>query len=197
MFKEPGAFFKEIRNKEVNLVIPVVILLIIGILMSIMTFQHIPHVRKQWEQTAADLVYNIEYRVMAEKVKAVLYPVWVILFWAFFTIAFAVLTSSLGGWGEFKGFFNCTAFVIYPYAALQLIKFILHIFPSLMFIYWILLPLLAIWTCYILVKIAMNAGELDTMHSVIAAGIPAFFFLLLWLSYEPLIHLIVIPPAQT
>ncbi len=192
MFRKPQEFFKEISRKELNLVTPVVVLLITGVLMGIMVHSQIPKMREQWKKTGTDLVYNIEYRVRAKKVEGFLYPIWLFVWWFLFTVAFATLTSSLGGWGDYKGFFNCTSFLIYPFALLQLLKFVLLMVPPLMFIYWLLLTGLSLWCVYALVQIAMGAGELDVLNAIVAAVVPAFFFLLLYLAYSPIVSMIVI-----
>lgn len=192
MFREPGKFFRDVSRQEMDLAIPIIILFLTGIIMGILVYSNIPQLEKQWRQQGTDLVYNIEYRIRAKKAEAFLFPIFLILFWFLFSIAFAIITSSLGGWGEFKGFFNCTSFLIYPYAVLQVLKLILCVVKPLMFIYWILLAAVIIWTCYILIKIAMGAGQLDVLNAVIAALVPAFFFMLFYLSYAPIIDLLVV-----
>jgi hypothetical protein len=195
MIKKPEEFFRDVHRREVNLLIPVIVLMVTGIIMAVMTFYQLPKLEEAWRQTGVDQVYNLEYRKSVETWKAILYPIWNILYWALFTLAFATTCSSLNGWSEFKSYFNCTAFIIYPYALLQIIKLILTMIPGLMFVYTILLFLLCIWTIYLLTVIAKNVGQLENMmHAVFAAIIPGFFLTILWLAYDPIISMIIINP---
>jgi hypothetical protein len=192
LFKDPRSFFRDISRKEILLLIPIVVLIITGLIMTVITLHHLPSQIEQWKKTGDDLHYNINTLVKAVKIKAFLFPIWLLLFWALVTIAMSYISSSLGGWGEFQGFFNCTSFLVYPFAVLQIIRFILNLIPALLPIYYILLAAYVIWAAYSLIELERGAGELDLMHSIVAVLVPGFFYVLLWLSYEPVINMIVV-----
>jgi hypothetical protein len=169
--------------------------MVTGIIMAVMAFYRLPRLEAAWQEAGLDQVYNLEYRKSVETWKAILYPVWNILYWALFTLAFAITCSSLNGWSEFKSYFNCTAFVVYPFAVLQLIKLVLTMIPNALIVYNILLFILCIWAFYLLVVIAKNVGQLENMmHATFGAAIPAFFMTILWLAYDPIISMIIINP---
>jgi hypothetical protein len=56
--------------------------------------------------------------------------------------------------------------------------------PALKAVVVVVQLLMAIWTLFMLVRIAENAGQLPPMHAWLAAGVPAFFFSLLWFCYD-------------
>jgi len=191
MFLEPDKLFEDVAHKEMNLVIPVIALIIMGIFMGMTVYSTIPEVKQSLEQRLAGEVYNVEQNIRILKMEAFLYPVWVILFWIIFTIAYAVFITWLNGWGDFKGMFNCTSFIIYPNFVVSILVFLIQLLPPGFRLIAIIIQFLsAIYNIYLLIKIAESAGKLPHMHAILAGLVPTFFLSLLWFSYQPLIGLI-------
>ena len=167
---------------------PIIILVIAGVLMGIMVLQKIPGMQARFDSNSVDARADLASVIMAENIKGFIYPVWVLVFWFFFTITLLIITSSLGGRADVRGFFNCTSFLIYPYAALQVIKMFLTFFslkfPFLMYIHWVLLTVLLVWTVYILVLLVKEAGNVNTANAVLTAGVTFVLFSMIWILYS-------------
>lgn len=191
MFLEPDKLFKDVAHKEMNMIIPVVALIIIGIFSGLTVYSTIPEIEKKIEERFTDKVYNVEQNLKVLKIESFLYPFWTILFWIIFTLVFAVFITWLNGWGDFKGMFNCTSFLIYPNLIVSIIVFLVQLLPPDFRVIVIILQLLTTaYNIYLLTKIAESAGKLPHMHAVLAGIVPTFFLSLLWFSYEPLLTLI-------
>lgn len=185
MFKDPDNFFKEVALKEMNLVIPVIILVLTGIIMGITVYhKNIPLLEVQLKENLGLDVHNIEKKIETWKLEAILYPVWIVIYWALFTLFFSVFLTWLNGLGDFKGMFNCTSFIVYPHFLVAILVLFLSFIPVLK-IFALMLQLAAtVWTFYILAKIAEGPGQLPHMHAIVGAGVPYFFMGMLWYLYD-------------
>ncbi|MCE1248744.1 MAG: YIP1 family protein [Firmicutes bacterium] len=183
MIKEPVKFFGEIAHRDINLIIPSVVLFFTGIMMGLTVYTRMLAKKASLEANHADITHNIERNLSIDRLESILYPLWVLLFWVGFTIVFAIVIGALTGWGDFKGIFNCTAFIIYPHCVSAFVILILSLTPLKSFIVVIQL-LMTIWTLFLLVRIAESAGKLPPMNAWLAALIPSFFFFLIWYCYE-------------
>ncbi|MCD4783558.1 MAG: YIP1 family protein [Candidatus Eremiobacteraeota bacterium] len=189
MLIEPDKLFEDVAHKEMNMIIPVVVLIIIGIFSGLTVYSTIPEVKKNFEFT--EEVYNVEHSLRVLKMESFLYPVWTILFWIIFTLAFAIFITWLNGWGDFKGMFNCTSYLVYPNLVVSILVFLVQLLPPNLRVILIVLQLLAAaYNIYLLTKIAESAGKLPHMHAVLAGIVPAFFLSLLWFSYQPILALV-------
>ena len=128
MIRGPRKFFRDISKQEVNLIIPIILLLITGILLGVMVYRQIPELQKQWAKLGTEMAFDIKYRISQKKTEALFFPVWVVLFWFLFTVVYTYIISWLGGSGEFKRIFNCTSYLAYPYLLITLINF--HFFNA-------------------------------------------------------------------
>ncbi len=193
-FKEPVAFFGEIREKEVNFTIPVVFLVLTGICLGLVSYSRLPVVSSESVEALTTTQVDQIRNIWLIKVESFMYPIWLLLFWVLFVIAFSVSLQWNNGWGDFKGIFNCTSFLIYYNFAVAFIWVILTWFlPGLVFIAYILQVIAAILNYIMLIEIARGAGELILSHGIFAATIPAFFFTLLWFSYHNILRLFIMP----
>ena len=193
-FKEPVAFFGEIRDKEVNFTIPVVFLVLMGICLGIVSYAKLPAVSMNSIEALTTTPAEHIRSIWLVKVESFMYPVWIILFWVLFVISFSVSLQWNNGYGDFKGIFNCTSFLIYYNCAVAVIWAMLTLFlPGMVFIAYILQVIAAILNYIMLIEIARGAGQLTLSHGIFAATIPAFFFTLLWFSYHNILRLFIMP----
>lgn len=193
-FREPVAFFGEIREKEVNFTIPVLFIVLMGICMGLVSYAKLPEVPLDSAEKLADASVDYIRNIWLIKVESFLYPLWILLFWVLFVIAFSVFLQWNNGWSDFKGIFNCTSFLIYYNCAVAVIwAFLTWFLPGLVFIAYILQVIAAILNYIMLIEIARGAGQLTLSHSVFSATIPAFFFTLLWFSYHNILRLFIMP----
>lgn len=191
IFTEPDEAFKRISVGEMNLLVPIVLLVIIGLLLGAVVTKQMPGKVEQWQKSGREITHDIGPQVKAEKMKAVAYPFFVLVFWALFTFAFATMITKLNGFGDLIGIMNCTGFLVFPYFILILVKYFTVMAPALSFIYSTLLFAMACWTLFALTKIAQSVGKLDIFNAAMAAGVPALFFSMIWFLYELMVELFV------
>lgn len=191
MATDPENAFKKISTSSMNLIIPVVVLIIIGILLGAVVTKQLPGKIEKMKESGRDLTHNVEPQIKAEKAKAFVYPFFTVGFWFFFNIAFAMMISRMNGLGEMSGIFKSTSMLVYPYFIAIFIKFITAFVPALGFLYMLVLLALALWTMFLLWKISVVVGQLAPMDGALASFVPAFFFMMLWLSYDLIINLFV------
>jgi hypothetical protein len=191
MITRPDDFFKKTAVQDASYVLPLVILIITGILLGAVVSRQLPLKEEQWKKTGRDLAFNVEPQVKAEKAKATVFPFFTVGFFLVFNLCFGIVIHRLNGMGDFKGIFNCTSYLIYPYFVLALLKYLILFVPFLGFIYTLAMVVVTLGSAYLLVKIAQNAGQLDIMNAVVAALFPGFVFMLVWMSYDIVIQLLV------
>lgn len=194
IFKEPVAFFGEIRDKEVHFTIPVFFLVLMGICLGLVSYSRIPAISSDSVESLAGASVDHIRNIWLIKVESFMYPIWIVLFWVLFVIAFSVFLQWNNGWGDFKGIFNCTSFLIYYNFAVALIwAFLTWFLPGFVFIAYILQVIASILNYIMLIEIARGAGQLILSHAIFSATIPAFFFTLLWFSYHNILRLFIMP----
>ncbi len=191
MFTSPDETFKRASNSEISLVIPVILLLVIGVLLGAVIMRELPAKEESLRQSGRTLTHNIEPQIKAEKAKASFFPIFILLFWVLFNIAFSIIITKMNGMGEISGIFKCTSLLVYPFFVAILLKLIVSFVPFLGFLYSLVMLAVSIWTLFALWKIAVAVGQLAPMDGAVAAGVPAFFFMLFWMSYGLIVDLFV------
>lgn len=191
MVTDPDNAFKKISTSNMNLLIPVVVLIIMGILLGAVVMKQLPGKIDQMKESGRELTHNVDPQIKSEKAKAFVYPFFTVGFWFLFNIAFSMMISKMNGLGEMSGIFKSTSMLVYPYFIAIFLKYLFSFIPALNFIYMIVLLVLGLWTVFILWKISVVVGQLAPMDGALAASVPAFFFMMLWLSYDLMVNLFV------
>lgn len=186
MFLEPDKFFNDIAFKEMNLIIPVVVLLLLGVVLGLTVYQkNVPAAERHLEDNIGLDVYHIEKRISAWKVEAIFYPIWTVLFWAVFTLCYTVFLGWLNGNNDFKAMFNCTSFLAYPHFVVSFLGLVFLFLPDVFKIFYLFIQLASvIWTVFILIKIAEGPGKLSHINAIFGALVPFFFLSMLWYLYD-------------
>lgn len=192
IFTDPEALFRKIAYREVNMIIPIVVLIITGILLGVIVKIELGKTQRSWKESARSLTNSIKAIENTEKARAYLFPFFLVLFWGAFSLFFAFVISKFGGMGETRGIFNGTSFLVYPYFIIIVVKLIATLLPFLGFLDTIVSLLGGGFIFYLMIRIAQGVGQLDIMHAAFTSGIACVVFTFVWFLYGMIIHLFVV-----